>query len=273
MEEGRADRLRIAQVSIALFGVLALCSNLAVALHELGHAVGALLGGLPIRGVTLRPFGNSSVQCDLPPVGGARVLFVWGGITFATAGAVALLAAARRLRDSATLWVIYTGVATFALALNGMYMALGSLAPFNDADMMIRLGAPRPVLFLIGAALPSGSFLVFARLLVGLGLRTEDPLWRWVVAVEGAVFLYLSMIAAYFAWMSGANSGAELRQWAPFLAAFTLSFGPIAAVGWALARRTKNLTQAEPISPGWRRSLFLTALGLLMIGAEFVIWH
>src|SRR5262245_37433994 len=69
--------------AFALFSAFALCANLASAIHEFGHALGAWLGGVRIAEWYLRPFDFSRVEIESQGAS-LRGIMLWsgGGIFF-----------------------------------------------------------------------------------------------------------------------------------------------------------------------------------------------
>ncbi|TFG40381.1 MAG: hypothetical protein E4H44_00150, partial [Candidatus Aminicenantes bacterium] len=54
--------------------ILVLAVFVCVALHELGHAAAAIRHGIPIRGITLYPFGGVARMARTPPQGMVEVV-------------------------------------------------------------------------------------------------------------------------------------------------------------------------------------------------------
>lgn len=124
------------------------------------------------------------------PVGYVRAegynpfMFVWGGIVFGSLSTLALLAMARWVATTPVLRFLALLAAAFCLGHNALYLFVGSLTPFSDAADMIRLGAPRWLLFLLSLPLVIGFVAVLSRALRAIGLRPTDSAGKWIVVTS-----------------------------------------------------------------------------------------
>jgi Zn-dependent protease len=75
--------------------ILVLAVFVCVALHELGHAAAAIRHGIPIRGITLYPFGGVARMARTPPQGMVEVVIASAGpaVNLAIAGVLFVVSA------------------------------------------------------------------------------------------------------------------------------------------------------------------------------------
>lgn len=119
---------------------------LMMAMHELGHVVGAWLTGGKVETVVLHPFAIS--RTDVAPNPHPAVV-VWMGPLFGCLLPIAILLAIPKrlqiLRNSAKFFV------GFCLVANGTYIALGAHEGIGDSGEMLRTGTPTWCLLMFGA--------------------------------------------------------------------------------------------------------------------------
>jgi hypothetical protein len=134
---------------------LPLCWLAMMAVHELGHVMGAIATGGKVERVVLHPLTIS--RTDVAP--NPRPLAVaWAGPVFGVVAPLVLLIFFRAVKLPLAYFVQF--FAGFCLIANGAYIGLGSLARIGDAGDMLRHGSPMWVLWLFGAAaMPTGLYL------------------------------------------------------------------------------------------------------------------
>jgi len=118
-----------------------------LAVHEFGHAAAAVATGARIERIEIPLWGFSRTDVVDPR---APALILWCGILVGALvpWAAALLVPRRaRTRPVAEFFAGFCGIA------NGAYLAVGCWLPAGDAAELMRLGAPRAVLVLVGAVL------------------------------------------------------------------------------------------------------------------------
>lgn len=125
------------------------------AVHELGHVLGALAGGVRVERVVLHPLAISRTDAshDRHPM-----LVIWGG---PVVGVLLPLGAYGLARMTYRRWAyLLRFFAGFCLVSNGVYLAVGSFEGVGDAGDLLRYGAPRWTLIAFGfAAVPAGLAL------------------------------------------------------------------------------------------------------------------
>jgi hypothetical protein len=131
-----------------LFAVslVALCWLAMMAVHELGHVVGALVTGGSIERVVLYPLAISRTDVSPNP---HPAIVVWLGPIFGAILPLALFAAfPRRLTVLRNVSRFFAG---FCLIANGAYIAYGAVDGVGDCGEMLSNGTPQWVMFAFGA--------------------------------------------------------------------------------------------------------------------------
>ena len=141
---------------ILLIGTfLPLCWLAMMAVHELGHVVGAVATGGKVERVVLHPLTISRTDVSPNPW---PLLVVWAGPIVGVLLPLALLLAARKGKlPWAYLVQFFAGVCLIA---NGAYVGIGSFGKVGDAGDMLKHGSPLWLLWLFGVVtLPLGLYL------------------------------------------------------------------------------------------------------------------
>jgi len=137
--------------------LVALSWYVMMAVHEMGHVVGAWATGGTVTGVFLHPLSISRTDVSPNPSPG---IVVWLGPIIGSLLPLLLLACGRFCR-AATVLRFFSG---FCLIANGAYIAVGSLEGIGDSGEMIRCGAAPWTLLVFGAIAVSGGLLIWHRL-------------------------------------------------------------------------------------------------------------
>lgn len=137
-------------VSILVLSWLAM-----MAVHELGHVIGAFVSGGSVSRVVLHPLTISRTDVAPNPHPG---LVVWCGplvgVTLPAACVLCIPHVSWRAREIAAFF------AGFCLIANGAYIACGSFDRIGDCGAMLATGTPRWVLVAFGVVtLPLGLFI------------------------------------------------------------------------------------------------------------------
>jgi hypothetical protein len=132
-----------------------LCWLAMMAIHELGHVVGAVATGGTVQRVVLHPLAISRTDVSPNP---APLLVVWSG---PIVGVVMPLAAWAILElAKAPLAYLVRSFAGFCLVANGCYIGVGSFGQIGDAGEMLRCRSPAWSLWGFGiVAAPLGLYL------------------------------------------------------------------------------------------------------------------
>jgi len=160
-----------------------------MAVHELGHVIGAVITRGHVTGVVLQPMAIS--RTDVHPNPNPAVV-VWLGPILGCLlplGLQLLIPARMKiLRNSATFF------AGFCLLTNGAYIAVGSFDRVGDCGEMLRTGTPLWLMITFGVlTIPSGLFLwhrlgSLKQFLASPDTITARTAWV-VVAMTGAIIL------------------------------------------------------------------------------------
>lgn len=117
-----------------------------MAVHELGHVLGALTTGGSVQGIELRPWRLSRTELATNP---RPLLVTWAGPILGTALPLAVLGVTH-LAASIALRRWTRALAAFCCLVNGIYIASGTIAPAGDTADLLRLGSPPWTLALFG---------------------------------------------------------------------------------------------------------------------------
>jgi len=126
-----------------------------MAIHELGHCLGAWLTGATVEEVTFPLLGFSRTDVS---DGDHPLLVAWAGPMFGALLPLLLLPCRRFLgRVGKDALLFFAG---FCLLANGIYIGVGCLSPAGDALDLLRCGTPKWHLAAFGCmALAVGLFL------------------------------------------------------------------------------------------------------------------
>lgn len=126
-----------------------------MAVHELGHVVGALTTGGTVERVVLYPLTIS--RTDVSPNPNPSIV-VWLGPILGCAVPVALWwFVPRRFTAARNIAMFFAG---FCLLANGAYIAIGSFDGVGDCGVMLQHGWPISTLLLFGTlTIPPGFYL------------------------------------------------------------------------------------------------------------------
>jgi hypothetical protein len=265
-----------ALVALTLFASYCLGANAAIALHELGHAVGCWLAGGKMLGLVLGPQGLSGSYAarDLSAPFAVRhgyLMLVAGGVVFGAAFGALLLLAARFLRRGTVAWIAVYAAGTWSIGNNGFYLLLGSLHPFGDALFLTEEGVPRWALFLAGLPLVVAFFVLFASFLRGIGLRPEVPFRTWALVVEAGLLLYLAVIFSLRRLWPGEGKPPVSTEERVLLACSPLALLLLAACTYPL-RRPLRRDEPPAVEPRWASFAAVLALGLLFMAVEVLFF-
>jgi len=134
---------------------LPLCWLTMMAVHELGHVIGASVSGGSVARVVLHPLTISRTDLSVNP----HPLFVaWAG---PVAGVLLPLVLVASVKSAGLRWgFLFQLFAGFCLIANGVYVGVGSFEGIGDTGDMLRAGCPVWWLWLFGlVTFPAGLFL------------------------------------------------------------------------------------------------------------------
>lgn len=139
---------------IFVVSLLALSWIAMMAVHELGHVIGAVATGGHVERVILHPLTISRTDVSPNP---SPLIVVWlGPILGCLIPVVIAIATPRRFRRLRNTALFFTG---FCLIANGAYLAFGSVDGVGDCGVMLQNGSPLWALIVFGAiTIPLGFY-------------------------------------------------------------------------------------------------------------------
>lgn len=136
--------------------VVALSWLAMMAVHELGHALGAVVTGGEVQRIVLHPLAIS--RTDVLPNPHPGVVVWFGPIVGCVLPLVLFAMIPRRFDVPRKVAGFFAG---FCLIANGAYIAFGSLSHVGDCREMYRTGTPYWAMFGFGAVALSAGFTVW----------------------------------------------------------------------------------------------------------------
>ena len=144
---------------VFIVSVVALCWFAMMAVHELGHVVGAMSTGGTVNRVVLHPLAISRTDVSPNP---HPAIVVWAGPVL---GCLLPLVIAtmipRRLEIQCSIGWFFAG---FCLIANGAYISLGSFGRVGDCGEMLRTGTPLAIMLAFGLATVFPGLICWHRL-------------------------------------------------------------------------------------------------------------
>lgn len=238
-----------------------LAIHVAVLFHELGHAMGYWVAGGRVTGIVmLAPLPAGYVR------GYAMSTWqmVYGGVVFGTAVTVLPLLLARWIARNSVAWFWLMMWAACCLAHNGLYLFVGGIAPFGDAEGMVNRGAPRWALMLLGLPLLAGFVELLGRALGKVGMKRNESVRRWMgISLLGLLPLpLLTVLPVLFS----AGQRSMHRPMLIYILVYTACF-----VLGILRARARGTEQMMPQT--WRAAIVLGIGAVLVIGLELVAFR
>lgn len=126
--------------------LVALCWLAMMAVHELGHVIGALITGGSIERVVLHPLAIS--RTDVSPNPHPAIVVWLGPIIGSILPLAVLLTVPRRLTVLRNVARFFAG---FCLIANGAYIAFSAVDGIGDCGEMLRNDTPQWAMFAFGA--------------------------------------------------------------------------------------------------------------------------
>ena len=131
---------------VFLFSVVALSWFAMMAIHELGHVVGAMVSGGQVERVVLHPLTISRTDVKPNP---NPLLVVWAGPLLGCLLPLVIgLAVPKRSTMVRNTMLFFAG---FCLLANGAYIAFGAFDSVGDCGEMLKHGSPIWLLLAFGA--------------------------------------------------------------------------------------------------------------------------
>ncbi len=163
------------------------------AVHESGHALGALISGGTVKQVVLNPLTFSRTDLATNP---APLLVVWAGPAFGVLFPAAVWGIAAALRmPGAFVLRFFTG---FCLIANGVYVGVGSFDRIGDCGEMLLHGSDRWQLWLFGTVTVLAGFWLWHRQGHHFGMGAAEGKVNTVVGFCTLVGALLLLILGFF---------------------------------------------------------------------------
>lgn len=253
---------------LTLLAGFAFGMHLAVLLHELGHALGHWVGGGHVTAFVMQsPLPAGYVRGPAPN----PYLAVWGGVVFGSLCTLVFLALAHWLRGRSVLRFVALMTAAFCLGHNGLYLFVGGIVPYADAEGMIQLGAPPWLLFLSGIPMLIGFTFVLTVAILHVGLRPTEPLWRWIVVVEAGLLTVPAVMLAGLAF--GASSRSMLAPMALLVSSYAVCFGVAAYRARSVARWSAAHFESVLMPQRWLITFALLGGAALLMALEWLMFR
>jgi hypothetical protein len=259
--------MRLFRLSLLLFGSFAIGLNLAIALHELGHAIAMWTTGGIVDRITLNPFSWSYTYYGSTPKN--PIYTSSAGVVIGTLSALFLTTLAWRSRSQPwSLIFIMTGIV--ATAQNGLYLLLDSLLPSGgDASHLIRYGLPASLTIGAGILLLVGSLFLSLAALWPIGFGPKHAFLKRTLVLEAGIFPYLLAIVVY----QFIYNPQEIGRFTISAVCGAVLIFLIAGFSHLLQSRFQHPPADDSYDPSWIYTCFIVALGILVITLEFVFFQ
>ncbi|MEM9413000.1 MAG: hypothetical protein AAGA30_17960 [Planctomycetota bacterium] len=140
--------------AVFIFSVIGLAWLLMMAIHELGHVLGALISGGVVERVVLHPMTIS--RTDVVPNPNPLLVVWFGPILGCTLPILFVWIVSDTNVTAKSVAAFFAG---FSLIANGAYISIGTMDQVGDCGVMIRHGSPVWLLVLFGGiAIATGLF-------------------------------------------------------------------------------------------------------------------
>ena len=169
---------------------LPLCWFSMMAVHELGHVLGAVATGGRVERVVLHPLTISRTDVSPNP---RPLLVVWAGPVVGVLLPLGLLLAAKWNKVKWAYMLQFS--AGFCLIANGAYIGIGSFGKIGDAGELLRHGSPIWCLWLFGAVCFPFGLSLWNGLGPHFGLGTAAGKVDHRAAYSSCVLLFLAVVA------------------------------------------------------------------------------
>jgi hypothetical protein len=249
---------------LLIFGSFCIGYNLAIACHELGHALAMVLDGVGVREFHLNPF---SWSWTFPRSLKHELFTASGGITFGLLLALIPLVLTIRIR-SPYFRIPAFMTAGFALSINGIYLVAGVFFRMGDGGELIQYGiAPMPIVLLGGLYL-IGSLVILAVVQPELGIGTSCPFTYRFFMLASGITPYLLIIFVYNRFLNQK----ETLLWLSFALAGVFLVFLISVAGHFRARRLRISGETHRSESGWKFVVVILVAGVGVVLAELLFF-
>ena len=249
---------------LLIFGSFCIGYNLAIACHELGHALAMVLDGVGVRQFHLNPF---SWSWTFPRSLKHELFTASGGISFGLLLALIPLVLTIRIRSPYFRIPAYM-TAGFALSVNGIYLVAGVFFRMGDGGELIRYGiAPMPIVLLGGLYL-IGSLVILAVVQPELGIGTSCPFTCRFFMLASGITPYLLIIFVYNRFLNQK----ETLIWLSFALAGVFLVFLISVSGHFRARSSRSFVETNRSVLDWKFVVVILVAGVGVVLAELLFF-
>ena len=255
-------RTRIFHSILLLFGAFIIAFNLAVTLHELGHATAVLIDGGQIQEFVLKPF---SWSWNLGH-GVEDVLFTaWGGVSIGLFYTIIPLIFVRLAKHNGIKLVIKL-IAGLGFLINGIYLIIGVLFNVGDGAELTGLGVSPGLLLVMGIVFVLISLIIWSEAQRNMGIEPQERFSRRLLILVSGIAPYMAAIVLY----NYLYNSEQLVLWTGFAATGLTSAVLFALCGHLWAKRSS--CETHPIEVSGSSGFLMLSLGILVIVMEYLIF-
>jgi len=242
--------------------------QLALLLHESGHALGGWLGGLEITRMVLQPAWVARVEYSGDD-STARLMYLWGAFVFASLLGLLLVSLSKCFKPGTTPWLMVYATGTMAVAVSGVYLFRAGLTPTGDILGLLQFGTSRILIFLLALLLLAVAAVLVIFFLEAVGFRKEHSCFRWVVITESALLAHFGLILASDCLLLSRPIDLPLVwYWGGYPATFTGFVAVAVTCGYGHA----NFAKAGHGEVRWYSAAWFVVVGLLVILIELTFF-
>jgi hypothetical protein len=249
--------------SLFLLGSFSIGHNIAMATHELGHALAMWATGGSVARITLNPFSKSYTVYGSPA---AYPLFTsWAGAVFSSAIGLLLLICFRNSQRWWTLPLMMMGLC--AIVVNGLYLIVDTvLLSGGDATYLIHNGIARSIILLVGIGLIILGLTIGYCLFPRMGLTSSDDALTRLAILEGGVGPYLIVMLIY----QICQNGGKITEWLAYVIAGILMLACV-ALGSIFIERWWSFRQRHAVQiPTWSAVTVSLVAAAMLLAVEFL---
>jgi hypothetical protein len=247
-----------------LLGAFCVGYNMAIAFHELGHALAMVLDGVTIRAFHLNPF---SWSWTFPESLNHPLFTALGGVTFGVVfAAIPALAAIRIQTPAFRIPAVVT--AAVALAVDGIYLVAGTFFRIGDGGELLQYGVSRELILALGGLYVAISLLLFAFVQSMLGIGKNTPITTRALIMFGGIVPYLAVIFLYNLLLNQR----EILLWISFVSAGIFLILLWVWAGHVLAKRLQCQGAVSGAGVSWTPVITTLLSGMAIVVGELMFF-
>ena len=262
--ETRDSRYDLIWSVLLLFGSFSIAFNLAIACHELGHALAMVLDRVGIKEFHLNPF---SWSWTFPESLNHALFTASGGITFGLMFALLPLIG--------TIWIrsVYFRIpafmtAGFAFSINGIYLIAGVFFRIGDGGELLQYGVPRILIVTIGCLYLLISLLILTSIQPVLGIKKSSSFQKRFLIWALGIIPYLLIMFIYNLFLNQK----EVWLWFSFALGGVLLVLVVSISGHLWVRVHRALGEINRLEVGWKPVVMILVFGLVIIIGELIVF-